>query len=262
MGILGSILSVALPVAKVAAKVLPAVLESVASDADANTQTVQTGLVDWVPDKNTGKVYCVNATNNALACSFQREVELDGSYGVESEGFLIPPRNAVDATKDIERNIENGSFGATYEEASPPAADAAGPFSRQIFKYLPLLAATTFAAFGGSITFSRGKTETGDFWKIQSDTRLRSIAFDYRGQSGSKTSFKVDLKDPSAADAETFDYQIDLDADATSTGLLSDFSVTLQSEEADFVAKLSNRETIPFEDLPDNVQAQLTVRAS
>jgi hypothetical protein len=262
MSFLSSILSVAKPVAIIGAQLLPAILDSLNDAATTSVNNASASLVDFIADDQDRKIYAVNNTSSTLTVTFQEGVEVAGTYGAQTESFELPPRNAADVTGDIENYTDDGTLSANYAEGDE-GDTLAGPATRIGVLTLPTLAALTFVAFGGKVTFERKTVEVSgskvDQWSVKSASRLTSLLFDYNTKNGEKVHFKADLSQPTSLAADDFEYDIDMDQEGLATGVLTDFTVTLEAEETSFVALLTPRRLIPFEQLPSNVQSRLRV---
>lgn len=262
MSFLSSVLSAVIPVAKIAAQVLPQLLGNAKSAKDGGEPTeavpsVSNTLIDFVADERAHKVYAVNNTTSALAVTFQNNVETGGSIGVQSETFELPPRNSAEVTNDIEQNSDSGVCSANYLGGS--ATVSLGPGSRLAALSLPFVSAVAFTAFGGKVKFSRGTEDKdgkkSDFWAIESDNNLKSVDFSYTTQNGQTISFKSDLSNASLSAPVV--YRVATDDVGLATGLLSNFSVSVEGDEAAFAALLSKRALVRVEDLPEHVRKRL-----
>ncbi|HEX5683038.1 MAG TPA: hypothetical protein VFY73_03290 [Ideonella sp.] len=262
---LSSIISAALPVAKIAAQVLPQILggdeRSRRADADAPPPVppISNTLIDFVGDERQQKVFAANNTTRTLAVTFQNNVEVGGVIGVQSETFELPPRNAADVTADVEVNSDSGTVSANYADGINTAA---GPGARLAILSLPFVSALAFSAFGGKIGFERSTVEESgkrfDRWTITSDSNLKSVNFAYKTQNGQDIHFKADLeKSLVRGGVRANIYQVDTDAVGLTTGMLSNFNVTMEADEASFAALLSKRQLTTFENLPGYVRARL-----
>jgi hypothetical protein len=218
-------------------------------------------LIDFIADDQEKKIYAVNNTASTLTVTFQEDVEVSGSYGVQTESFALPPRNAADVTNDIETYTNDGTLSANYQNGTPATALVGG--GRLGVLTLPILAGLTFTAFGGKVTFERKTVDVVgkkvDQWTIKSSSQLSSVLFDYNTKNGQKMHFKADLKEETAAASATaeYEYPITMDQEGLATGVLTDFTVTVEAEETAFVALLSTRTLVPFEQLPSKVRARL-----
>lgn len=266
MGFLSSILSVAKPVAMIGAQLLPSILQQLPEAAGSNTlepNNASASLIDFIADDQEKKIYAVNNTPSTLTVTFQEDVEVSGSYGVQTESFALPPRNAADVTNDIETYTNDGTLSANYQNGIETTAMVVG--GRLGVLTLPILAGLTFTAFGGKVTFERRTVEVVgkkvDQWSVKSSSQLSSLLFDYNTKNGEKMHFKADLKDETGTDSTTTDYEylVTMDQEGLATGVLTDFTVTVEAEETAFAALLSKRELVSFEQLPSSVRARLRV---
>jgi len=261
MGFLSSILSVAKPVATIGAQLLPSILAQIpTAAATEGVSEASASLVDFIADDQAKKIYAVNNTSSTLTATFQEDVEVAGTYGMQSESFEIPPRNAADVTNDIEAYTNDGTFSANYANGQP--TNAAADVTDYIgVLMLPILAGVLFTAFGGKVTFERRTAEKEgekvDQWSIKSSSQLKSILFDYNSKNGEKIVFKTDLGGQSSAAAAGFEYTITMDQEGQATGVLTDFTVTVEAEKSSFIALLTPRPLVAFEQLPENVRARL-----
>ncbi|MEK8030279.1 hypothetical protein AACH06_05535 [Ideonella sp. DXS29W] len=261
---LSSIISAALPVAKIAAQVLPQILgagerRTAVGDAPP-VPPISNTLIDFVGDEQQQKVFAANNTSRTLAVTFQNNVDIGGAIGPQSETFPLPPRNAADVTRDVEVNSDSGVVCANYADG---VGITAGPGARFAMLSLPFLATAAFSAFGGKIGFERSTVEEGgkrfDRWMITSDSNLKNVKFDYKTQNGQDIHFSADLEKQSVMKDGVLvnAYTLNTDAVGLTTGLLTNFSVTLETDEANFNALLSKRELTSFDKLPDHVRARL-----
>lgn len=269
MGFLSGILSVAKPVAMIGAQLLPSILELLPKSASGASNTVgaseaSASIVDFIADDQQKKIYAVNTTPNTLTVTFQEDIEVSGTYGVQSESFGLPPRNAADVTNDIFNYTNDGTLSANYQSGTSSTAMVGA--GRLGVLTLPVLAGLAFTAFGGRVTFERRTIQTAgvkvDQWSVKSSSQLTSLYFDYNTKNGEKMHFKADLENPkSGASAATGDYEytITMDQEGLATGVLTDFTVTLEAAEEAFVALLSKRELVAFDDLPPHVRARIRV---
>ncbi|HEX8619573.1 MAG TPA: hypothetical protein VF911_18480, partial [Thermoanaerobaculia bacterium] len=218
---------------------------------------------DFIADDQAKTIYAVNNTPSTLTVTFQEDVEVSGTYGVQTESFALPPRNAADVTNDIEIYTNDGTLSANYQNGTSSTAMVGA--GRLGVLTLPILAGLTFTAFGGKVTFERKTIEAAgrkvDQWSVKSSSQLTSLLFDYNTKNGEKMHFKAQLKDETASDSSTTDYEyvITMDQEGLATGVLTDFTVTVEAEEQAFAALLSSRQLVSFEDLPARVRTRLRV---
>jgi hypothetical protein len=267
-------MAIAVPVAKIAAEVLPHVLASLGEAKQVNgADPVVTGMVEWVPDDEDHVIYAINTTSKSIVINYQKQDELDGAYGIESAAIELPPRNSYDATEDIDVYADNGTMSASYASPAATDTDAVGAL-RQAYKYLPFLAAISFSAFGGSLKFERKRVVNGgtssDSWEVSSNSKLSALIFKYADSKGQKIDFIANLSQETGEPGETdnagdaarafaYVYEIQL-ADGEATGLLKDFSVTIEAEKAEFAKLLSPRPLLPVEQLPERVRQRIASR--
>lgn len=269
VGILSTILSVAVPVARVASQVMPILLDELGPQrgrrATTEYEPVVTGMLEWVPVESDGTVYCTNTSYQSVVCTFEKDVELEGAYGVESESFEILPRNAVDVTQDMTTYGETGSVSANYMDfPTNDPADAAGGAARRAVVNFRYLAPLVFTLFGGSVGVERGTEGGRSFWRITSNSRLLDLLLDYRSAQGTQLHVEAKLRGQesgggSSAEVETFTYQVDMPEGETSTGMLTNFSLTLIAEEASFKALLTPRESISIDELPAPLRSRVSM---
>jgi hypothetical protein len=263
-GFLNTVKSIAVPVAKIAAQLLPEILmliPAAAGRAAASGGVVKTGMVDWVPDSQKRKIYAANATTSPIVLAFaQQTANPLGTYDVESFAVQVAPRNAYDSTAALNA-YGAGSVATNYLHpvmTTGGATEAVAAPLAQIVKYIPLLAANTFLLFGGGIRVSRGTKDNVDFWEIKSMSRLMDVAFNYLAAGGNSFNFNAKLQNPpSSAAAQEFTYNLPMDGLHQSTGLLSEFSLTINGESSAITSLLTPSEQIPFDQLPAQFRAQL-----
>lgn len=258
-GFLSMVKAVAVPAATIAAKLLPEVLALLpVAEAAANPQLVKTGMVDWVPDSRSKKIYAANSTSAPIVLSFAQQTPgAAGAYDIETFATQLAPRNAFDATAAL-RAYGGGAVANNYLHPAQAAGSAAasGEVLAQIVKYMPLLAAAAFVLFGGGIRIARGTRDGVDFWEITSTSLLRYIAFSYRTAAGNNFQFRTQLSNPTGGGTEHH-YSIPMNGPNESTGVLNDVSITIDGDTPAMQALLTQVEQIPFDRLPDQVRARL-----
>lgn len=259
VGFLSTVKAIAVPAATIAAKLLPEVLALLPlAEAAANPVPVKTGMVDWVPDSRSKKIYAANTTTAPIVLSFaQQTPSANGGYDVETFATQLAPRNAYDATAAL-RAYGGGSVANNYLHPAQTGGSAsqASEVLAQIVKYMPLLAAATFVLFGGGIRVSRGSRNGIDYWEITSTSLLRYIAFSYRTATGNSFQFRTQLANPAGGGNEHV-YNIPMDGPYESTGVLNDVSITIDGDTPSITSLLTQVEQIPFDRLPDQVRLQL-----
>lgn len=263
---LSSIISAALPVAKIAAQVLPQLLQNLEEPgpgvAPGPVPPISNTLMDFVGDEGAQEVYGVNNTGRTLAVSLQNNVDIGGSIGVQSELFELKARNATPMRRDLATYSDSGWISANYAEPSP---EVGGPGMRLAMLSLPFVSALTFTAFGGKIGFERSTVEEGgkrfDRWMLSSENTLQSVTFDYKTQNGQEIHFKADLKKSGrlthGPSGQTHVYYVNTDGVGLTTGMLTNFNATVESDAVAFAALLSKRELVSFEQLPAHVRSRL-----
>ena len=258
MSFLSTVKAIALPCATIAAKLLPEILALVpAADEAAAGQLVTTGMVDWVPDQRNKKIYAANSTAAPIVLTFtSQQQDAQGGYGVETFATQIPPRNAYDTTQALSA-YGAGSTANNYLYPAPTGASAAPGLISQIVKYIPTLAATSFAMFGGGVNVSRGTANGVDFWEIRSTSILRAASFSYRNGNGTSFQFQLGLQNSPSGAAAGYTYKIPMSGPNESTGVLSEFSLTIDGDTPTILALLAKVELIPFEKLPEEVRRRL-----
>lgn len=258
MSFLSTVKAIAVPCATIAAKLLPEILAVIAAPEEAAAgEVVSTGMVDWVPDQRNKKIYAANSTTAPIVLTFTSQASgAQGEYEVETYAAQVLPRNAIDATQTLSV-YGAGSTGNNYLYPNPAGgAAAAGPLA-QIVKYIPMLAATTFSMFGGGVNVSRGSANGVDFWEIRSTSILRAASFSYRTAAGASFRFQLGLQNSPSGAAAGFTYKIPMSGPNQSTGVLNEFSLSIDSDTPTILALLAKAELIPFEKLPEGVRRRL-----
>jgi hypothetical protein len=257
---LGSILQTVSQLAPIAAEVRPKLL-STSKLNDGEPPSI--GLVDFIPHPESQAIYAANNANEAIGLSFQKATNTEAGGGVESVVYEVPPRSGVNVTQDFDIFGDTGAVSAA--PADVPAELASGPGApvRKLIQYLPLLTATTFAAFGGTLSVRRETRNTPSgtigIWSIGANSRLTDILFNYAGPTGKKIDFKAKLSPPPNVGSGDFPftYEVPMPDPTAVTGPITDFNMTILGEAGE-IAKITGPDrSIPFDKLPPGVRARL-----
>ncbi|WP_153818550.1 hypothetical protein [Polyangium spumosum] len=239
-------------------------IKQLGQEGDQTGNSGPVDLVEYVPEDKERKLYICNTTNRSVTVSYQKPTIVEGIYGIEGESFDLPPRHSTDATKDILESYPEGTMSASYA-AAPNSVDSIGGWGiRQGVLYFPVLAALTFTAFGGKVMVVRKTIDKPgkrvDAWGIESQSQLTSLFFNYTTEKGARLDFKADLPKPPQVPGggAPYEYTIEMDQEGQATGLLTNFTFTVQAENQEFVRLLAVRPLIPIEFLPGHVQARLS----